>query len=259
MEKNEIKKEENIEGMDSDFLKELNQLSKQLKTDDEIINDYKAQNSIKNEEKKEKDKNNPINKIESETNTNINNINKDINNLNELLKNNNLNENPFQEAYNIMKSKENFIFDENDLIMEPLNSIYSKIYQFNSILEKTVNLDNNDNIGIKKDSNGNIVNKNEIVREKERKILGEILDFLIESNLLKNTILNMKESIENSLEKNKNNLKSEENEKYQESLKITEDIINEINKVNSDKNKIIDSIQQLQKISNDIDSILFVQ
>ena len=158
-----------------------------------------------------------------------------------------------------MKSKENFNFDENDLIMEPLNSIYSKIYQFNSILEKTVNLDNNDNIGIKKDSNGNIVNKNEIVREKERKILGEILDFLIESNLLKNTILNMKESIENSLEKNKNNLKSEENEKYQESLKITEDIINEINKVNSDKNKIIDSIQQLQKISNDIDSIVFVQ
>ena len=30
-----------IEEMDSEFLNELNQLNKQLKTDDEILNDYK--------------------------------------------------------------------------------------------------------------------------------------------------------------------------------------------------------------------------
>lgn len=254
MEKNEIKKEENIEEMDSDFLKELNQLSKQLKTDDEIINDYKTKNSIKNEDKEGKNENISINKNDSESNIN-NNLDNEINNLNKLLNNNNINENPFQEAYNAMNSKGNFNFDENELIMEPLNSLYSQIYQFNSILNKTINTDN---INIQKDSNGNIINENEIL-EKENNVLGEILDFLIQSNLIKDTILNMRKSIENSLEKNKNNLKKEEKEKYQEALQSADKIINETNKVNPDKNKIMDSLQQLQQISNDIDSILFVK
>ena len=254
MEKNEIKKEENIEEMDSDFLKELNQLSKQLKTDDEIINDYKSKNFIKNEDKEVKNDNIPINKNDSESNIN-NNLDNEINNLNKLLNNNNINENPFQEAYNSMNSKGNFNFDENELIMEPLNSLYSQIYQFNSILNKTINTEN---INIQKDSNGNIINENEIL-EKENNVIGEILDFLIQSNLIKDTILNMRKSIENSLEKNKNNLKKEEKEKYQEALQSADKIINETNKVNPDKNKIMDCLQQLQQISNDIDSILFVK
>ena len=68
----------------------------------------------------------------------------------------------------------------------------------------------------------------------------------------------MKKSIEKSLEKNKNNLKKEENEKYKEAILNAEIIINEANKIQPDKHKIMDSLKQLQQISNDIDSISFI-
>ena len=241
------KEEPQLEEMDSDFLKELNELSKQLKTDDELLNDYKAKNSLKKLEN-----NKIIIKPNGAENNNINNnITRELENINELFDNNNLNENPFKEAYNIMNSKQTiFDLEENDLLFKSLDSINSDIFKFNSILSKTINLNNKNEI------NG-IENKNEI-NEIENNILGEILDFLIQSNLLKDTIFNMKKSIEKSLEKNKNNLKKEENEKYKEAILNAEIIINEANKIKPDKNKIMDSLKQLQQISNDIDSISFI-
>ena len=210
------------EELDQEFLQELNTLTKQLKTDEEIQKDIKS-------------KQNPS-KIDKE----------------KIKQENNINENPFQEAFDKMNSnnQNSFGFENGDLMFESLNSLNSTMNQFNSLLNNTINSSNNNTEGEK-----NIQNQNEI-NEKQNHILEEILDFLIQSNLLKDTILNMKKSIEDSKEKNKNNLKPEEDKKYQEALLNSNNILDEINKIHPDKEKIMDSLQQLQKISNDIDCIL---
>ena len=210
------------EELDQEFLQELNTLTKQLKTDEEIQKDIKS-------------KQNPS-KIDKE----------------KIKQENNINENPFQEAFDKMNSNNqiSFGFENGDLMFESLNSLNSTMNQFNSLLNNTINSSNNNTEGEK-----NIQNQNEI-NEKQNHILEEILDFLIQSNLLKDTILNMKKSIEDSKEKNKNDLKPEEDKKYQEALLNSNNILDEINKIHPDKEKIMDSLQKLQKISNDIDCIL---
>ena len=249
--KNQIKQEPKTEEMDEEFLKELNQLSKQLKTDDEIINDYKLKNSIETEQKNITNTENSIKPTENGGNYNNNiNINTNINEMsdtNELFKDNNININPFQEAYDLLNEKQNiFNLEENNLMLESLDSLNSTITQFNSILNKAIGMNNN--------SKANGAEKNGI-NEKENEILVKILDFLLQGGMLKDTISIMKQSIEDSLQKNKNNLTKDENEKYKEALLNADNIINETNKIHPDKDKIMDSIQKLQQISNDIDPI----
>ena len=217
MENSEQKSEE----LDPEFLQELNTFTEQLKTDEEIQKDIKSKQIQNNKEQK---------KIKSEQKEN---------------------ENPFQEAFNIMNSnnQNSFGFENGDLMFESLNSLNNTMNQFNSLLNNTLNKNDNNN----KDDKNN--DKNEI-NEKPNNILEEILDFLIQSNLLKDTILNMKKSIEDSKEKNKNNLKPEEMQKYEEASLDANNILEEVNKIHPDKGKIMDCLQHLQKISNDIDCIL---
>ena len=218
MENSEQKSEE----LDPEFLQELNTFTEKLKTDEEIQKDIKSKQIQNNKEQK---------KIKSEQKEN---------------------ENPFQEAFNIMNSnnQNSFGFENGDLMFESLNSLNNTMNQFNSLLNNTLN--KNDNNNNKDDKNND---KNEI-NEKQNNILEEILDFLIQSNLLKDTILNMKKSIEDSKEKNKNNLKPEEMKKYEEASLDANNILEEVNKIHPDKGKIMDCLQHLQKISNDIDCIL---
>ena len=228
---NEPKKEE----LDTEFLEEMNRLTKQLKTDEEILNDLKLKeqpsNNAENKKEKTKEKNGEL-KLNNNTNTNI------------------INENPFKEAYELMtgRDKENFFNPENnDLICESLNSFNEQVSQFNSILNNVVNLKNKNGLG-----------DSEKMEQEELNMMGNILDFLIQSNLLKDTILNMKKNIEKSLEKNRKSLKNDEIEKYQSALGGADAILGEVSKLNPDKEKIMDSLQKLQQISNDIDSILFI-
>ena len=83
------------EEMDKEFLEELNSLTKQLKTDEEIQKDLKL-NQSKNKEDKTKEKDND---------------------------DNNINENPFSEAFNEINSKNpNFFdFENNGLIFDSMN------------------------------------------------------------------------------------------------------------------------------------------
>ena len=148
-----------------------------------------------------------------------------------------------------LKNQNSLGLENGDLMFESLNSLNSTMNQFNSLLNNTINSSNNT------EGEKNSQDKNEI-NEKQNHILEEILDFLIQSNLLKDTILNMKKSIEDSKEKNKNKLNPEEDKKYQEALLNSNHILEEINKIHPDKEKIMDSLQLLQKISNDIDCIL---
>ena len=208
------------EEMDKEFLEELNSLTKQLKTDEEIQKDLKL-NQSKNKEDKTKEKDND---------------------------DNNINENPFSEAFNEINSKNpNFFdFENNGLIFDSLNLLTSEMNKFSSTLNDSLNLNKKEG---EKDKNENEIN------EKQNQLLEEILDFLIQSNLLKDTVLKMKKSIDDSLEKNKNNLKPEENQKYDEAISNADNILNEMSKIHPDKGKILDSLQNLQKISNDIESI----
>ena len=217
MENSEQKSEE----LDPEFLQELNTFTEKLKTDEEIQKDIKSKQIQNNKEQK---------KIKLEQKEN---------------------ENPFQEAFNIMNSnnQNSFGFENGDLMFESLNSLNNTMNQFNSLLNNTLNKNDNNN----KDDKNN--DKNEI-NEKQNNILEEILDFLIQSNLLKDTILNMKKSIEDSKEKNKNNLKPEEMQKYEEASLDANNILEEVNKIHPNKGKIMDCLQNLQKISNDIDCIL---
>ena len=206
------------EDMDPEFLKELNSLTKQLKTDEEIQKDLK-----KNKESSDKKENE--------------------------IKENNINQNPFNEAFDKMNLNNFYNNENNDLIFESLDNINSQVNQFNFLLNKSIDLNKNNN----KDKETE--NKNEI-NEKQNNLLKEILDFLIQSNLLKDTILNMKKLVEESFEKNKNKLKPEEKNKYEEVLINTNIIINEVDKLNPDRDKIMDSLEKLQQISNDIDYTL---
>ena len=206
------------EDMDPEFLKELNSLTKQLKTDEEIQKDLK-----KNKESSDKKENE--------------------------IKENNINQNPFNEAFDKMNLNNFYNNENNDLIYESLDNLNSQVNQFNFLLNKSIDLNKNNN----KDKETE--NKNEI-NEKQNNLLKEILDFLIQSNLLKDTILNMKKLVEESFEKNKNKLKPEEKNKYEEVLINTNIIINEVDKLNPDRDKIMDSLEKLQQISNDIDYTL---
>ena len=206
------------EDMDPEFLKELNSLTKQLKTDEEIQKDLK-----KNKESSDKKENE--------------------------IKENIIDQNPFNEAFDKMNLNNFYNNENNDLIFESLDNLNSQVNQFNFLLNKSIDLNKNNN----KDKETE--NKNEI-NEKQNNLLKEILEFLIQSNLLKDTILNMKKLVEESFEKNKNKLKPEEKNKYEEVLINTNIIINEVDKLNPDRDKIMDSLEKLQQISNDIDYTL---
>ena len=219
MENGGIKSEEK----DEEFLHELQSLTNQLKTDEEIQADFKSQQKSKKEKEQKK---------ESET------------------KENDKKENPFNEAFNLMDSNgQNFFdFDNGDLMFESLNTLTSKMNQFNSLLNNTIS-------HTKSNGGADDLNQNGI-NEKQNHLMEEILDFLIQSNLLKDTILTMKKTIDDSFKKNKNNLQSEETKKYEEAILSADNILNEINKVHPDRGKILDSLQQMQQISNDIDCML---
>ena len=217
------------EEKDEEFLHELQSLTNQLKTDEEIQQDFKSQQKLKKEKEQKKE-------IDEKQNNNEN----------------SKNENPFNEAFNLMNSNGQNFFDFNsgNIMVDSLNTLTSKMYQFNSLLINTINHEK---------SNGKDDNQNENdLDEKQTHLMEEILDFLIQGNLLKDTVLKMKKSIDDSFEKNKNNLKSEENKKYEEAALSANNILNEISKIHPDKGKILDSLKQLQQISNDIDNMLKV-
>ena len=136
MENSEQKSEE----LDPEFLQELNTFTEKLKTDEEIQKDIKSKQIQNNKEQK---------KIKLEQKEN---------------------ENPFQEAFNIMNSnnQNSFGFENGDLMFESLNSLNNTMNQFNSLLNNTLNKNDNNN----KDDKNN--DKNEI---NEKQYIGRNFGF----------------------------------------------------------------------------------
>ena len=111
---------------------------------------------------------------------------------------------------------------------------------------------NNNNNNINEKDLSNLFNELELNLNGMNNIMEmfeNVLDYLIKFDLLKETILNMKKSINEAFEKNKETLNENEKNKYEESIKCANLILEEISKSNFDKQKIIDNLYNLQQIA----------
>ena len=210
---------------DDDFLNELNELSQKIKKEPKLKENSDIITPIKNNiESKEDNKN--LLEAKKELENNINKINEQFKFMNE--------SNPFIEAFN---NNNNNNINEKDL-SNLFNELELNLNGMNNIMEdflKKENLSNENN-----NPNG---------KDYEMKMFENVLDYLIKFDLLKETILNMKKSINEAFEKNKETLNENEKNKYEESIKCANLILEEISKSNFDKQKIIDNLYNLQQIA----------
>jgi len=94
-------------------------------------------------------------------------------------------------------------------------------------------------------------------KDKELKVLFEnLLEFLLKSEMLAEPLSQIKNSVIAYLEKNKDQLNNEEQEKYKNMLEYIEIINNEISKPQPNKPLIIDTFFKLHEISNLDNNIL---
>ena len=204
---------------DDDFLNELNELSQKIKKEPKLIENSDIITPIKNNIESKEDSKNLL-EAKKELEKNINKINEQFKFMNE--------SNPFIEAFN---NNNNNNINEKDL-SNLFNELELNLNGMNNIMEdflKKENLSNENN-----NTNG---------KDYEMKMFENVLDYLIKFDLLKETILNMKKSINEAFEKNKETLN--ENEKN----KCANLILEEISKSNFDKQKIIDNLYNLQQIA----------
>ena len=210
---------------DDDFLNELNELSQKIKKEPKLKENSDIITPIKNNiESKEDNKN--LLEAKKELENNINKINEQFKFMNE--------SNPFIEAFN---NNNNNNINEKDL-SNLFHELELNLNGMNNIMEdflKKENLSNENN-----NTNG---------KDYEMKMFENVLDYLIKFDLLKETILNMKKSINEAFEKNKETLNENEKNKYEESIKCANLILEEISKSNFDKQKIIDNLYNLQQIA----------
>ena len=210
---------------DDDFLNELNELSQKIKKEPKLIENSDIITPIKNNIESKEDSKNLL-EAKKELEKNINKINEQFKFMNE--------SNPFIEAFN---NNNNNNINEKDL-SNLFNELELNLNGMNNIMEdflKKENLSNENN-----NTNG---------KDYEMKMFENVLDYLIKFDLLKETILNMKKSINEAFEKNKETLNENEKNKNEESIKCANLILEEISKSNFDKQKIIDNLYNLQQIA----------
>lgn len=220
---------------DDDFLKELNELSKKINEEPELNNNMNntieneklipklnlMDNNIKNKENKNENK--QIIESKKELEQNINKINEQFKLMNE--------SNPFIDAFN------NSNINEKDL-SNMFNELELNLNGMNNLME---NILKEEKLSNQKDNNDN--------KENQMKMFEDVLDYLIQFDLLKETILNMKKAINEAFDKNKGNLNQNEINKYEESIKCADLILEEISKKNMNKQIIIDNLYNLQQIA----------
>jgi hypothetical protein len=232
---------------DDDFLKELSVLSNEIKPEPKLDDNKNNNNNnnIKTDIENNFNKNTEIN-INKKIFNNISDNSISTSDLNELNNNfkfideqlnilsniNESSENPFTESYNSF----NNLNKEEDLF-NTLNNLNSSAENLNKVFET-----------FSKKINGNLNNINNI--DDDNKISEEVLDILISTGILKDTIINMKNNISNNYQTIKDKISKEENIKYKESLDIVNNILNEINSNVPNKNFILEQLANLEKIAN---------
>lgn len=163
-----------------------------------------------------------------------------------------MNQTPFADK-NIMNlfagmSNMNLKDDNANLNMENINEgNIQNIMQLYEILSK---------LSDQKESNNN-KDLTEEEKDKELKILFEnLLEFLLKSEMLAEPLSQIKNSVIAYLDKNKEKLNNEEQEKYKNMLEYIDIINNEISKSQPNKPLIIDTFFKLHEISNLDNNIL---
>jgi len=107
------------------------------------------------------------------------------------------------------------------------------------------------------DQKENNKNLSEEEKDKELKILFEnLLEFLLKSEMLAEPLSQIKNSVMSYLDKNKDTLKNEDQEKYKSMLEYIDIINSEISKPLPNKPLIIDTFFKLHEISNLDNNIL---
>jgi hypothetical protein len=89
-------------------------------------------------------------------------------------------------------------------------------------------------------------------------LFGDLLEFLLKSDMLSEPLNQIKNSVNNYLEKNKGKLKPEEEDKYKSMLSSIDTILEEIQKKEPNKELVIDIFYKLHEMS-DIDSEILPQ
>lgn len=84
-------------------------------------------------------------------------------------------------------------------------------------------------------------------------LFGDLLEFLLKSDMLAEPLGQIKNSVDTYLEKNKDKLKPEEEDKYKSMLGYIDTIMTEINKKEPNKALVIDTFYKLHEMS-DLDS-----
>lgn len=217
---------------DIDFLSELESLSKEIKP--EKITETKEKENNVIQETPNNDNNNTI---QSEYDINMQNAFTEMENhlkvlsdklkeqLNDGVNVEQMGDNPFIDAFTKMQNA-----PLDDFKLEDMNKLFEAMPQMP-------------------------LPNNEGKEESQKKMCNEVLECLLSSNLLNETVMNMKKTIEESLAKNKDKLTKEELDKYTKSIEYADIIINEANKVHPNKEIIIDMLFQLQQIT-EIDNII---
>lgn len=245
--------------VDMDFLSELEELSKEIKPEPIIQSETRKKEELSsnniNNNKKEKPIIPPTSKENEKSNDNYdfkmneameqleNNLKFISNTLKDQLNNENVNpesiNNPFTETFSKM------INENNSLNFEEMNKIFSNFPGFDFPPQNSQNSHNpTENISSPPNN-----------EEVQKKICNDVLELLLSTNLLSETITNMKKTIQSSFTKNKETLTKEEIEKYNQSIEYADNILNESQKVHPNKEIIVDMLYHLQQIT-EIDSII---
>jgi hypothetical protein len=205
-------------------------------------------------EKESPDKDNLINNSNnSNTNNNLNtnNITNNSNITNNITNSTNLPNNPFVETFREMNENQmnNNLSDllklfENSGDMKIPEGETGDIKNLYDILGKLS--DNKDHHGEEPD------------KAKLESLFGDLLEFLLKSDMLAEPLSQIKNSVTTYLEKNKDKLNAEQEEKYKSMLSSIDTILCEIQKKEPNKALVIEIFYKLHELS-DIDSEILPQ
>lgn len=170
------------------------------------------------------------------------NSNNEINNENK----NSKSTNPFVETFREMKD-DNIGNNMNDFLkMFEQGGLGGADGDINNLYDILGKLSDNKEVG------GDQVN-GEQDKVKLESLFGDLLEFLLKGDMLSEPLNQIKESVIAYLDKNKDKLKQEEEEKYKSMITSIDTILEEINKKEPNKELVIDIFYKLHEMS-DIDS-----
>jgi hypothetical protein len=164
--------------------------------------------------------------------------------------------NPFVDTFREMKDSNSLGGGINDFLkmFEQGGNSDQNLGDIKNLYDILGKLSDNKDIDSTKTSSTNPDDKNKQLES----LFGDLLEFLLKSDMLAEPLGQIKISVESYLEKNKDKLKKEEEDKYKSMLEYIDTIMTEIHKKEPNKALVIDTFYKLHELS-DIDSDILSQ